>query len=238
LLLLGLIFVTASLVGTLAHVLGHLVERTEELVLTVFVVRAVELRVGKRHQLLEQTLQFWLVNVCQIFSVVNDVLLGDHLGHGLQVELHGVESLRELALVLIVTVVATPAALVASKLAAALLVASSLVAAFLVVVPIVAFLVSIVMLLLSIIGLVALPLASASTALVVTPVAAWVTVGALLWASLVLLSFWLFTSEGRGGLSGLGSIGSVVVGAFCGVSLWLYCRFWSAYCCDCLPGIW
>ena len=101
--------------------------------------------------------------------MVNDVLLGDHLGHGLQVELHGVESLRELALVLIVTVVAAPAALVASILAAALLVASSLVAAFLVVVPIVAFLVSIVMLLLSIIGLVALTRASASTALVVAP---------------------------------------------------------------------
>ena len=33
---------------------------------------------------------------------MDDVLLGDHLGHGLQVELRGVEGLGELGLVLIV----------------------------------------------------------------------------------------------------------------------------------------
>ena len=58
LLLLGLVFVAAALSRALVHVLSHLAERTEELVLAVFVVCAVELRVRKRHQLLEQALQF------------------------------------------------------------------------------------------------------------------------------------------------------------------------------------
>ena len=111
--------------------------------------------------------------------------------------------------------VATPAALVVPVFAAALLVASSLLATtLLVVVPIVAFLVSVV-LLLPIIGLVGLPVASTATALVVPPVAALVTVGALLLASLVGLTFGFFAAVG-GGLGSLGSIGAEFGGALRG----------------------
>lgn len=82
---------SSSLLALASHLhMSELVDGLKQLalgLLRVAVVRVYELRVGQLHELHEQALELAAVNVLQILSVLHDVQLAHHVGHGLQVEL-------------------------------------------------------------------------------------------------------------------------------------------------------
>lgn len=183
--------------------------------MAVFVGRAIKLSVSKLHQLREETLQFRPIYIRQIFSVVDDVLLADHLGHGLQIELLWVEGAGELGLVLIVVVVLLAALLIVPVLSAALLIAAPLpLRVATLIVLLVAFLL-VVGLLLSIIGLVVPLLAPAAVLALLVPLLAVSALLLRLGPLVGLGAFRLFAGTAAMGLRSLravAAIGKVVRG--------------------------